>query len=75
MTTIVVLPWKVVANTRRFGRNLIEQHKNALILEILAAQISDAAPERGRARRSRARTAIGDRQRHSGQRADPGVAD
>jgi branched-chain amino acid transport system substrate-binding protein len=30
-TTVVVLPWQVAANAQQFGRNLAQQHKNALI--------------------------------------------
>jgi branched-chain amino acid transport system substrate-binding protein len=30
-TAVVVLPWQVAANAQQFGRNLAEQHKNALI--------------------------------------------
>jgi branched-chain amino acid transport system substrate-binding protein len=30
-TTVVVLPWQVAANAQQFGRNLAEQHKNAII--------------------------------------------
>jgi branched-chain amino acid transport system substrate-binding protein len=30
-TTVVVLPWQVAANAQQFGRNLAEQHKNAVI--------------------------------------------
>ncbi len=31
-TTVVVLPWQVAANAQQFGRNLTEQHKNAVIV-------------------------------------------
>src|SRR5215469_10010674 len=30
-TTVVVLPWQVATNAQQFGRNLAQQHKNALI--------------------------------------------
>jgi branched-chain amino acid transport system substrate-binding protein len=30
-TTVVVLPWQVAANGQQFGKNLAEQHKNAVI--------------------------------------------
>src|SRR6516225_2779665 len=30
-TTVVVLPWQVAANAQQFGRNLAQQHKNAVI--------------------------------------------
>jgi branched-chain amino acid transport system substrate-binding protein len=30
-TSVVVLPWQVAANAQQFGRNLAQQHKNALI--------------------------------------------
>jgi branched-chain amino acid transport system substrate-binding protein len=30
-TTVVVLPWQIAANAQQFGRNLAQQHKNALI--------------------------------------------
>ncbi len=30
-TTVVVLPWQVAANAQQLGRNLTEQHKNAVI--------------------------------------------
>jgi branched-chain amino acid transport system substrate-binding protein len=30
-TSVVVLPWQVAANAQQFGRNLAEQHKNAVI--------------------------------------------
>ncbi len=30
-TTVVVLPWQVAANAQQFGKNLAEQHKNAVI--------------------------------------------
>jgi branched-chain amino acid transport system substrate-binding protein len=30
-TTLVVLPWQVAANAQQFGKNLSEQHKNAVI--------------------------------------------
>jgi ABC-type branched-subunit amino acid transport system substrate-binding protein len=29
--SVVVLPWQVAANAQQFGRNLAEQHKNAVI--------------------------------------------
>jgi branched-chain amino acid transport system substrate-binding protein len=29
--TVVVLPWQVAANAQQFGRNLAQQHKNAVI--------------------------------------------
>ncbi len=31
-TTVVVLPWQVAANGQQFGKNLAEQHKNAVIV-------------------------------------------
>jgi branched-chain amino acid transport system substrate-binding protein len=31
-TTVVVLPWQVAANGQQFGKNLAEQHKNAIIV-------------------------------------------
>ena len=31
-TTVVVLPWQVAANGEQFGKNLQEQHKNAVIV-------------------------------------------
>lgn len=31
-TTVVVLPWQVAANGEQFGKNLAEQHKNAVIV-------------------------------------------
>jgi branched-chain amino acid transport system substrate-binding protein len=30
-TTVVVLPWQIAANAQQFGRNLAQQHKNAVI--------------------------------------------
>jgi branched-chain amino acid transport system substrate-binding protein len=30
-TSVVVLPWQVASNAQQFGRNLAQQHKNALI--------------------------------------------
>jgi branched-chain amino acid transport system substrate-binding protein len=30
-TTVVVLPWQVASNAQQFGRNLAQQHKNAVI--------------------------------------------
>jgi branched-chain amino acid transport system substrate-binding protein len=30
-TSVVVLPWQVAANAQQFGRNLAQQHKNAVI--------------------------------------------
>jgi branched-chain amino acid transport system substrate-binding protein len=30
-TTVVVLPWQIVANAQQFGRNLAQQHKKAVI--------------------------------------------
>jgi branched-chain amino acid transport system substrate-binding protein len=30
-TTVVVLPWQVATNAQQFGRNLAQQHKNAVI--------------------------------------------
>jgi branched-chain amino acid transport system substrate-binding protein len=30
-TTVVVLPWQVASNAQQFGRNLTQQHKNAVI--------------------------------------------
>jgi len=30
-TSVVVLPWQVAANAQQFGRNLTQQHKNAVI--------------------------------------------
>ena len=30
-TTVVVLPWQVAANAQQFGRNMAQQHKNAVI--------------------------------------------
>jgi len=30
-TTVVVLPWQVAANAQQFGRDLAQQHKNAVI--------------------------------------------
>ena len=30
-TTVVVLPWEIVANAEQFGRNLAQQHKKAVI--------------------------------------------
>ncbi len=30
-TSVVVLPWQVAANAQQFGKNLAEQHKNAVI--------------------------------------------
>src|SRR5262249_46147595 len=31
-TTVVVLPWQVAANAQQFGKNLAQQHKNAIIV-------------------------------------------
>jgi branched-chain amino acid transport system substrate-binding protein len=31
-TTVLVLPWQVAANGQQFGKNLAEQHKNAIIV-------------------------------------------
>ncbi|MBV9415930.1 MAG: branched-chain amino acid ABC transporter substrate-binding protein [Solirubrobacterales bacterium] len=31
-TSVVVLPWQVAANGQQFGKNLAEQHKNAIIV-------------------------------------------
>jgi branched-chain amino acid transport system substrate-binding protein len=31
-TSVVVLPWQVAANGQQFGKNLAEQHKNAVIV-------------------------------------------
>ncbi|MGB0093462.1 MAG: branched-chain amino acid ABC transporter substrate-binding protein [Solirubrobacteraceae bacterium] len=31
-TSVVVLPWQLAVNAQQFGRNLAEQHKNAVIL-------------------------------------------
>src|SRR5215475_6746484 len=31
-TTVVVLPWQVAANGEQFGKNLAQQHKNAIIV-------------------------------------------
>src|SRR6266496_1153447 len=30
-TTVVVLPWQIASNAQQFGRNLAQQHKNAVI--------------------------------------------
>ena len=31
-TSVIVLPWQVAANGQQFGKNLAEQHKNAIIV-------------------------------------------